>query len=111
MADVADRLAGQLALIAGLEVCEVPADETWIDAALVLCNVSSSARVVSVYIVPAGEAVAPEYAVLFDAPLDCPMTLELARGWTLLEGDKIFVFTDEDDGVSVYLSFARRDVA
>jgi hypothetical protein len=36
------------------------------------------------------------------------MTLELARGWTLKEGDRLVVYCDEDDAVSCYLSFARR---
>lgn len=114
MADVADRSLGEFAQMAGTVIGDVPADETWIDAALVVCNVDTVTRYITAYIIEDSEnAAAPpaKRAVLWNAPVDSPMTLELARGWTMKETDRLVVFCDEDDAVSCYLSFARRSVA
>ena len=110
MADIADRVPGILIQDSDTEIAEVPADETWIDAALVLCNVSGAERWVTVYIVPSGESSGPEYAILYEAPLKAPQTLELGRGYNMMEGDKLIAICDEADGVSAYLSMIRRDI-
>jgi len=87
---------------AGAVIYEVPLSTTTIVKQILLCNTTSSAKTVSIYILPTGASVGDAFVIFKDVSLDGKETLILNTAIVLTRaaGDKIHMVASSDSSVT-----------
>lgn len=108
---ISGRIDGDWVKAAGYEILEVPAGKTWTLTGFIATNQESTPHWLSLHRFGSGGSAEDKNRILAQSVIIGNETITGFRGLILLAGDKLVAVADEDDVVSIEVSYVEEAVS